>query len=385
MARAHGRTLTSIWDNEDFCALDEGPQRLYLFLISQPNLNHAGLLPLTLKRWARKARGLSVAGLEERLHVLADARFVVLDEETEEVLIRTFVRNDGVWKMPKVMGAMVSGAQEISSHHLRRALLAEMDRIPLDELSDEATARGGPSVRRQIADHIGALRKAIAVPDPSPLPDPSGGGSPGVSEPPAIPLANPFAGGSASSSETLSDPPREPSTHAHARTSHAHSPAPAPAPTPTPAPDPSSAYGRQEALPGTPEPEPDVVDAELVDDTAAGAELVLVETTTAQTLVGEWIDNVRNRPPGNVIGQVSKQLKQLLDEGIDPHHVRAGLAQWAHRGLHPSALPALVNEVMNRTAPTGAGSRQQQETDDMFARMASRAAARVAAKEQEAS
>ncbi|WP_202977681.1 hypothetical protein, partial [Streptomyces sp. E5N298] len=185
MARGHGRILTSIWDDADFLALDERHQRLYLFLISQPNLNHAGLLDLTLRRWSRKARGLTSAELEKTLHGLEDARFIVMDEDTEELLIRSFVRNDGVWKQPKVMGAMVSGALEISSWRLRHALLAEMDRVPLDELSDEPAKRRdgtqGPSNRQQVAEHIEALRKAFG----NPPPDPNGRGSVTPSAPPS--------------------------------------------------------------------------------------------------------------------------------------------------------------------------------------------------------
>ena len=195
MARGHGRILTSIWEDPDFLALDEKEQRLYLFLISQPNLNHAGLLDLTLRRWSRKARSLTSAELEKTLQALEAARFIVMDDDTEELLIRSFIRNDGVWRMPKVMGAMVSGALEISSKRLQRALLLEVDRIPLDELSDEpAKLRNGtegPSIRQQVAVHIDTLRKAFGTPDP----DPSrrGNGTP-----------------SASPSETTSDNPPQP-------------------------------------------------------------------------------------------------------------------------------------------------------------------------------
>ncbi|CAL9646982.1 hypothetical protein [Streptomyces sp. enrichment culture] len=222
MARGHGRILTSIWDDADFLALDPHQQRLYLFLISQPNLNHAGLLDLTLRRWSRKARGLTSAELEKLLQSLEDARFIVMDEDTEELLIRSFVRNDGVWKQPKVMGAMVSGALEISSRRLRYALLAEMDRIPLDELSDEPGARG-VSIRQQVAEHIATLRKAFGDPPP----DPNGRGS-----------VTPFKPPSGTPSDTPPQPPAEggpeASTRAHAPASRAHSPAPAPAPAPFP-------------------------------------------------------------------------------------------------------------------------------------------------------
>ncbi|MFE2407028.1 hypothetical protein ACFXDE_01655 [Kitasatospora sp. NPDC059408] len=183
MARGHGRILTRIWDDPDFTALPGEIQRLYLFLISQPNLNHAGLLPLTLKRWSSKAHGLSPEVLRRQLAVLAERRFVVVDEDTEELLVRSFVRNDGVWKQPQVMGAMVSGALEISSRRLRSALLAEVERIPLDELSDEP-GRKGLSPLQEVSRHIAALRAAFREPDPNPpavaLPE---GAAEGVAEP----------------------------------------------------------------------------------------------------------------------------------------------------------------------------------------------------------
>lgn len=222
MARAHGRVLSSIWEDDDFTALTQEQQRLYLFLISQPNLNHAGLLPLTLRRWARKAMGLTSAALDEHLDALAKAHFIVIDDDTEELLIRSFVRNDGVWRMPKVMGAMVSGALEIESKVLRSALLAEMDRIPLKDLSDEPTKirdRVGPSIRRQVADHIDALRKAFGDPH---LPPPAGGSG----TPSAPPCQTP--------SDTPADGGPKASTRGRAGASHARTPAPAPTPTPTP-------------------------------------------------------------------------------------------------------------------------------------------------------
>lgn len=225
MARGHGRILTSIWDDADFLALGEREQRLYLFLISQPNLNHAGLLDLTLRRWSRKARGLTSAELEKTLQALEAARFIVMDDDTEELLIRSFVRNDGVWKQPKVMGAMVSGALEISSWRLRRALLAEVDRIPMDELSNDPGARG-VSIREQVAEHITTLRKAFGTPPP----DPTERGS-------ATPSGTPSGTPSDTPTEGESEGGPKASTRGRAPASRAHSPAPAPAPAPNPSPE----------------------------------------------------------------------------------------------------------------------------------------------------
>lgn len=96
---------------------------------------------------------------------------------------------------------------------------------------------------------------------------------------------------------------------------------------------------------------------------------LLGSTVTAQTIIGEWLEHVTKRPPGNVIGQAAKVINQMLSEGIDPDDIRRGMAAWVIKGAHPSSLPSFVNEAMNAKPRV---SRRQQETDDMFARAAVR-------------
>jgi hypothetical protein len=328
MARGHGRILTSIWDDDDFLDLDEREQRLYLFLISQPNLNHAGLLPLTLRRWSRKSKGLTSAELEKRLQALEAARFIVMDDDTEELLIRSFVRNDGVWKQPKVMGAMVSGALEISSRRLRRALLAEVDRIPLGDLSGEPGARG-PSIRQQVSEHIETLRKAFHEPDPNP----SGEGS---TTPSGTPSGTP--------SDTPAEGGQEASTRGRAPTSRAHSPAPAPTPVPNPVQDGAAEEHEQTELIV-------VEDSDFVGATDTTPEEP--KPVNADTIVGEWLDRCIKRPPGSVIGRVGKQIKQLLADDIDPDDIRRGLSRWMAKGADPSSIASFVNEAMNAAPAPG--------------------------------
>lgn len=71
------------------------------------------------------------------------------------------------------------------------------------------------------------------------------------------------------------------------------------------------------------------------------------EPVTAQTIVAEWIDRCAKRPPGQTIGQTSKQIKKLIEDGIDPDDIRRGLAKWMAKGSAPSAIPSFVNEAMN--------------------------------------
>lgn len=108
----------------------------------------------------------------------------------------------------------------------------------------------------------------------------------------------------------------------------------------------------------------------VVASASPAAELAIFdEAPTAQTLVAEWIEHCTDRPPGRVVGQVAKELKTLLDEGIDPARVRAALAEWNRKGLHPSTLASVVHEITNRKP----AARSQQATDDLFDRAMQRA------------
>lgn len=86
-------------------------------------------------------------------------------------------------------------------------------------------------------------------------------------------------------------------------------------------------------------------------------------SVTAQTIVGEWIDRCAKRPPGRVVGQVAKYVREMLAEGVDADDIRRGTAAWLGKGLHPAALPSVVNEVMNR----GRGPARPSTTDQRVA------------------
>lgn len=70
-------------------------------------------------------------------------------------------------------------------------------------------------------------------------------------------------------------------------------------------------------------------------------------TPSARALIGEYVAACAERPPNDVLGHLGRKVRQLLDEGIDPKHIRAGLEHFRAKPMHPSTLPSLVNEAMN--------------------------------------
>jgi hypothetical protein len=84
-----------------------------------------------------------------------------------------------------------------------------------------------------------------------------------------------------------------------------------------------------------------------VGENLAFAMAPAIAPASAQTIMADWLDSCAHRPPGSVVGQIAKQVKTMLTEGIGPKFVLSGLLAWSRKDLHPSALPSLVNSVMN--------------------------------------
>lgn len=116
MARNYAQLRSSIWQNESFKnELDVDAQWLYFVLLSQPNINTAGVLPLQERRWARFAHGMTGPRVTAALERLNTYWYVVVDEDTEEVLVRTFIRHDGLWKQPNVLKSALGHVQSTVS------------------------------------------------------------------------------------------------------------------------------------------------------------------------------------------------------------------------------------------------------------------------------
>lgn len=137
MARSEARISVDIWDaDSDFIRLSPGAQWLYFLLLTQPDLNHLGVLALRERRWARKASNTTVNDVRAYIGELGAERYVVVDEDTEELLIRSFIRRDKVYRQPNVLRAAADNLRLLTSAILRRALAVELRRIQAMEMPD---------------------------------------------------------------------------------------------------------------------------------------------------------------------------------------------------------------------------------------------------------
>lgn len=194
MARDEARIFTAIWQDDHFLSLSPDEQRLYLFLLSQPDLSYCGVIALRERRWSKKARGLTVEQVAASLVALAadpsgnpsanpsgnpvSGPLVVVDEDAEEVFVRSLIRLDGIWKQPNLLKAAREAARLIQSPQIRAALVAELRRIPV-ERSESA------QVKKVMADFIAEFAEPCA--------NPSEGDHQETDNPSANPSCNPSA------------------------------------------------------------------------------------------------------------------------------------------------------------------------------------------------
>mgnify|MGYP003501727812 FL=1 len=167
MARKHARLLLSIWDDKDFTALDPAEQIVYLGICSSRDLSWAGVAPLLPKRIVRNSRGQTERKVMAALDRLERDRFLVIDTDTDEMAVRTFIRHDEVMRQPNVVKAMGAALDRVHSEHLREVIMDEIGRDYYEHPTYagwNALADGFPKVWAQVQE------RGFGNPSANPLP-----------------------------------------------------------------------------------------------------------------------------------------------------------------------------------------------------------------------
>lgn len=299
MARDHGRLRWTLWDDPAYVNARMAEQWLYKLILGQAELNFAGVIGLFPTRWAGMSPDATEEIVAKALRGLVAAGLLLVDDRTEEVLVRNHIEDDGLLSSPNMAKAAATDFRKVKSRMLRAAIqievwaLAELpdtDRPPgccagafepyevtrkdgskelkgaglkpiLDQRLPEGmepgfTAGLGGRFRRELP---GWLDSEWAVEAPRPItgdvrkpfrqPSPDASAKP-LGKPFTEPSPKPLTEGSTEGSpEPLTEPYPEPSPQGLGQPSPKPSGTPAPAPSPSPALAPTApATGTGQAL-----------------------------------------------------------------------------------------------------------------------------------------
>lgn len=128
MARSYAKVLLTIWRDDEFRSLTGDEQRLYLFLISHPDLSTAGTIPLRPSKWAKAAADLTTDGINAAVTTLEQRGYVLVDRDVEELLVRSFIRIDEGYRSPNMLKALRNAIALIESNALRARAEWELGR-----------------------------------------------------------------------------------------------------------------------------------------------------------------------------------------------------------------------------------------------------------------
>jgi hypothetical protein len=324
MARSHARIHFEIWDNTDFKALPKDARWMYVVILGDSALNQAGVVVLRPGVWADDG-GFTDDEADGALTALAAARFVVIDDTTSELLVRTFIRGDKVMDQPNVLRNACALAPQTRSLAIRRTLIEELRKLP--PAPPPVTSEKTGKVFHHPDPHAcaDAMERAAGGPE-NPSPNPSANPSPNPSEiTPSRTLPGRVQGtpwgrgrgrGRGSSSVGGSVSGEQPRNDAGDR--------------------------RARELAGT------------------------AHTPQAHRLLKDYAATCAQRPPTDVLAQLGPRIDGLLTDGYTADQIQTALTEWQHRGLAPSVLPSVAHQVVNgsRRSPLRVAANDGQLTDD---------------------
>lgn len=122
MPRTEARIFTRIWKDPEFRGLNLESQWFWFCILSQADLSYCGVLPYSPGRWADLGNTTG-AKVRAAVRETIAARFIVLDEKTEEVWVRTLIHNDGVLDQPNLIRAMAKDFGAVLSPQIRAGIL----------------------------------------------------------------------------------------------------------------------------------------------------------------------------------------------------------------------------------------------------------------------
>lgn len=129
MANSQGVLLESIWRDKDFRALPRTAQATYGELISQKELDRAGIQPLMVSKWSKGCDEITDDDVWADLAILQERRFVFYDTETDELFVRAYMRTCDIVRYPNILKNALRCAGLVASEKLRHELAVELRRL----------------------------------------------------------------------------------------------------------------------------------------------------------------------------------------------------------------------------------------------------------------
>lgn len=128
MPRDHTRINVDIWGDDDWLDLSPNAQHLYFVLYTGPP-SFCGAGDWQPKKLAARARGWTAERVVDAAAELQDALFVLLDLDTDEYLIRSWIKHDTLYRVQNMAVSMANARAALASRKLRGVVVFEVSKL----------------------------------------------------------------------------------------------------------------------------------------------------------------------------------------------------------------------------------------------------------------
>jgi hypothetical protein len=319
VASDHARIYLNIWGDDDWLDLPVDAQCLYMTLYTSPGRTLCGAHEWTVGKIRQRAVDWTAERIEAAAEILSQRLFLIIDIETGECLLRSWIKHDGLWRTPNMAVSVANARAELASRTLRGVIVFEVLKLRAAEPKSSSWAR--PAVQSMLS------QKAI---DPSLL-EPlrkgdANGGSNGGLNPDAKGAANPYshlgANGGSNGGPTTAIPTIATTIKK----------------TPTEVSD--------EISPVTKKTE----GAELARRSFAA---IPARSLDAYRIAEAFSASLTVPIEGGLLSGIGVQIDKCLKRGIPPPAIAAGLQAWtASDSWSPTQIPNFVHKANNQTTRT---------------------------------
>lgn len=133
MARDRASIRIDMWGDGDWRDLSRAAQHLYMLLLSHPTLSYAGVAEWHPGKLAAMSSGTTVGEIVADAAALESHGFIVIEPDTDEVLVRSFIKHDGLMKQPKLVVSMANAYAAVASRRIQLVIAHEVQKMAVRE------------------------------------------------------------------------------------------------------------------------------------------------------------------------------------------------------------------------------------------------------------
>lgn len=132
MPRDHTRIHTDIWGDDDWLDLSPEAQHLYFVLYTGPP-SFCGAGDWQPKKIAARAKGWTPELVTRAAAELQEGLFLLLDLDTDEYLLRSWVKHDGLYRVQNMAVSVANARAALASRKLRGVVVFEVSKLQVSE------------------------------------------------------------------------------------------------------------------------------------------------------------------------------------------------------------------------------------------------------------